>query len=104
MLATIKFASLEVAGSAAPLKEITALQCLWMRKLQSREMGLNTSNRACHWPVRSLSCLTGDPCMSPGGREGTRQEFAKLLGVARFSLIRVVPTDAPVSIFEARPA
>ena len=42
--------------------------------------------------------------MSPGGRERTRQEFASLLSAARFELTRVVTTDGPVSIFEARPA
>ena len=42
--------------------------------------------------------------MSPGGRERTRQEFASLLSAAQFELTKVVPTEAPVSIFEARPA
>jgi O-methyltransferase/methyltransferase family protein len=42
--------------------------------------------------------------MSPGGRERTRQEFANLLSAAQFDLVRVVTTEAPVSIFEARPA
>jgi hypothetical protein len=42
--------------------------------------------------------------MSPGGRERTRQEFASLLSAAQFELMKVVPTEAPVSIFEARPA
>ncbi len=42
--------------------------------------------------------------MSPGGRERTRQQFAKLLSAAQFELMGVLPTDAPVSIFDARPA
>jgi hypothetical protein len=32
---------LEVAGSAATIEEIIAMEVLWKRKLQSREMGLN---------------------------------------------------------------
>jgi hypothetical protein len=32
---------LEVAGSAATFEEIIAMEVLWKRKLQSREMGLN---------------------------------------------------------------
>jgi len=32
---------LEVAGSAATVDEILAMEALWKRKLQSREMGLN---------------------------------------------------------------
>ena len=34
-------AILEVAGSAATMGEILALEQRWMAKLQSREMGLN---------------------------------------------------------------
>jgi hypothetical protein len=41
--------------------------------------------------------------MTPGGRERTRGEFAKLLAGAGFQLTRTVPTGAPVSIFEAIP-
>jgi hypothetical protein len=40
--------------------------------------------------------------VSPGGRERTRQEFTSLLSAVQFELTKVVPTDAPVSIFEAR--
>jgi hypothetical protein len=42
--------------------------------------------------------------MSPGGRERTRSEFAKLLSDTHFKLVRVVPTVSPVCIFEAQPA
>jgi hypothetical protein len=41
--------------------------------------------------------------MTPGGRERTREEFAKLLSDAQFRLTRIVPTASPVSIFEAVP-
>lgn len=41
--------------------------------------------------------------MTPGGRERTRGEFAKLLAGAGFKLERSVPTRAPVSILEAVP-
>jgi predicted O-methyltransferase YrrM len=41
--------------------------------------------------------------MTPGGRERTREEFAKLLSDTQFELVRVVPTESPVSIFEAQP-
>jgi hypothetical protein len=39
--------------------------------------------------------------MTPGGRERTRSEFARLLSQTQFKLARIVPTTAPVSIFEA---
>ena len=39
--------------------------------------------------------------MTPGGRERTRSEFARLLSDTRFKLARVVPTASPLSIFEA---
>jgi len=39
--------------------------------------------------------------MTPGGRERTRSEFARLLSETQFKLARVVPTTSPVSIFEA---
>jgi hypothetical protein len=39
--------------------------------------------------------------MTPGGRERTRSEFARLLSDAHFNLARVVPTTSPLSIFEA---
>jgi hypothetical protein len=39
--------------------------------------------------------------MTPGGRERTRSEFARLLDNTHFKLARVVPTASPVSIFEA---
>jgi len=39
--------------------------------------------------------------MTPGGRERTRGEFARLLSDAHFKLARIVPTSSPVSIFEA---
>ena len=39
--------------------------------------------------------------MTPGGRERTRSEFARLLSDTQFKLVRIVPTASPVSIFEA---
>lgn len=39
--------------------------------------------------------------MTPGGRERTRREYARLLFETGFELARVVPTASPVSIFEA---
>jgi hypothetical protein len=39
--------------------------------------------------------------MTPGGRERTRSEFARLLSDAQFKLAKVVSTTSPVSIFEA---
>ena len=39
--------------------------------------------------------------MTPGGRERTRSEFARLLSDTQFELARIVPTTSPVSIFEA---
>jgi hypothetical protein len=37
----------------------------------------------------------------PGGRERTAAEYDTLLTKAGFKLVRVVPTDSPVSIVEA---
>jgi hypothetical protein len=39
--------------------------------------------------------------MTPGGRERTSSEFARLLSDTQFKLARIVPTTSPVSIFEA---
>ena len=39
--------------------------------------------------------------MTPGGRERTRSEFARLRTDTQFKLARIVPTTSPVSIFEA---
>jgi hypothetical protein len=39
----------------------------------------------------------------PGGRERTADEFAALFSQAGFSLSRVVPTESPLSVIEARP-
>jgi O-methyltransferase domain/Dimerisation domain len=39
--------------------------------------------------------------MTPGGRERTRSEFARLLSDTQFRLARVLPTASPLSIFEA---
>jgi hypothetical protein len=41
--------------------------------------------------------------MTPGGRERTGSEFAKLLSDANFKLVRTIPTSSPISIFEAHP-
>jgi hypothetical protein len=38
--------------------------------------------------------------MTPGGRERTSSEFARLLSDTQFKLARIVPTTSPVSIFE----
>ncbi len=42
--------------------------------------------------------------LTPRGRERTRAEFAALLAGAGFRLSRVVPTDGPLSIVEAKKA
>ena len=39
-----------------------------------------------------------------GGRERTEAEYRDLLGAAGFELLRVVSTEAPASVIEARPA
>lgn len=39
--------------------------------------------------------------MTPGGRERTRSEFARLLSDTQFKLARVIPTTSPLSLFEA---
>lgn len=41
--------------------------------------------------------------MSDGGRERTREEFAKLLADTAFTLAKTVSTKSPLSIFEAHP-
>jgi hypothetical protein len=41
--------------------------------------------------------------MTPGGRERTGSEFAKLLSDTGFKLTRTIPTSSPISIFEAHP-
>jgi hypothetical protein len=41
--------------------------------------------------------------MTPGGRERTCSEFAKLLMDADFELAGIIPTRSPLSIFEAHP-
>ena len=38
--------------------------------------------------------------ITQGGRERTQEEFQKLYAASRFSLTRVVATEAPVSIVE----
>ena len=38
--------------------------------------------------------------MTPGGRERTQGEFARLLSDTQFKLARIVRTASPVSIFE----
>ena len=39
-----------------------------------------------------------------GGKERTEKEFRELLAAAGFKLLRVIPTDLPTSIVEAKPA
>jgi hypothetical protein len=39
----------------------------------------------------------------PGGRERTADEFGALLARAGFELTRIVPTESPLSVIEARP-
>lgn len=41
--------------------------------------------------------------MTDGGRERTREEFAKLLADTAFTLVEAVSTASPLSIFEAHP-
>jgi hypothetical protein len=40
----------------------------------------------------------------PGGKERTADEFAALFAAAGFALTRIVPTQSPLSVVEARPA
>jgi hypothetical protein len=40
--------------------------------------------------------------LMPGGRERTAEEFASLFDRAGFELARIVPTDSPLSVVEAR--
>jgi hypothetical protein len=40
----------------------------------------------------------------PGGRERTADEFAALFAGAGFELTRIVPTESPLSVIEARPS
>jgi hypothetical protein len=42
--------------------------------------------------------------LMPGGRERTAEEFAALFARAGFELARIVPTDSPLSVVEARVA
>jgi hypothetical protein len=39
-----------------------------------------------------------------GGRERTEVEYRELLGASGFELVRIIQTQAPASILEARPA
>jgi len=40
--------------------------------------------------------------LMPGGRERTADEFASLFERGGFSLARIVPTESPLSVIEAR--
>jgi hypothetical protein len=42
--------------------------------------------------------------LMPGGRERTADEFASLFSRAGFELARIVPTESPLSVIEARVA
>jgi hypothetical protein len=63
------------------------------------EMVLPASNAPHPGKMLDMMMLVG-----PGGQERTEQEYADLLGKARFRLARVVPTASPVSVVEALPA
>jgi hypothetical protein len=41
--------------------------------------------------------------LTPGGHERTEAEFRAILSAAGFTITRIVPTTAPVSVIEARP-
>jgi len=41
--------------------------------------------------------------LMPGGRERTAEEFRALLAKGGFALTKVVPTESPLSVVEARP-
>lgn len=41
--------------------------------------------------------------LMPGGRERTEEEFRQLFARAGFTLTRVIPTESPLSVLEARP-
>ena len=40
--------------------------------------------------------------LMPGGRERTAEEFASLFELAGFELARIVPTESPLCVIEAR--
>ena len=40
--------------------------------------------------------------VGPGGQERTEQEYSALLAKAGLRLTRIVPTDSPVSVVEAK--
>jgi hypothetical protein len=40
--------------------------------------------------------------LMPGGRERTADEFSSLFDRAGFELARIVPTESPLSVIEAR--
>jgi len=40
--------------------------------------------------------------LMPGGRERTADEFASLFSRAGFELARILPTESPLSVVEAR--
>ena len=40
----------------------------------------------------------------PGGKERTEAEFRALFDRAGFTLTRIVPTQSPLSVVEAKPA
>jgi hypothetical protein len=61
------------------------------------EMVLPQGNTPHPGKMLDLMMLVG-----PGGRERTEQEYGVLLGKAGLRLTRVVPTDSPVSVVEAR--
>jgi hypothetical protein len=42
--------------------------------------------------------------MTPGGRERSESEFRAILSAAGFEMMRILPTEAPVSVIEAEPA
>ena len=57
-------------------------------------------------PARAVEAFLADLemlVMTPGGRERTGSEFAKLLSDSDFQLVRTTPTSSPISIFEAHP-
>ena len=41
--------------------------------------------------------------LMPGGRERTAEEFRALLASGGFALTKVVPTESPLGVIEARP-
>ena len=62
------------------------------------EAVLPSTNQPGMGPIMDLEML-----VMPGGRERTEREFRELFDKSGFTLTRIVPTQAPLWVIEARP-